>query len=114
MHQHTRNGVTYAPVWQTWNVVRVLHTSQPVTTSTSSVDECPKARAPRNSADEVASSVPSLRERMQIARIERRMTIDDLAQTLRCDADTLAGFERGDEVLTEALQRTIRRILDLS
>ena len=112
MHEYTRNGVVYAPVWQTWNVVRAVHTSQPVTNSTSSVDECPKARAPRNS--EAASSVPSLRERMQIARIERRMTIDDLAQTLKCDADTLAGFERGDEVLTEALQRTIRRVLNLS
>ena len=108
---HTRQGVDYAPVWQTWTVVRSLHSTQPVSND-ASVDECHKSK--RKSVDGTATLVPSLREQMQIARIERRMTIDDLAQSLRCDAETLAGFERGDEVLTEALQRTIRRVLNLS
>ena len=80
---------------------------------TSSNDDCAKGKASWSGGDDVATPTASLRERMQIARIERRMTINDLAQILRCDADTLGDFERGDEVLTEALQRTIRRVLNL-
>ena len=67
----------------------------------------------RPSSEDVTMSTSSLRERMQIARIERRMTIDDLAHALKCDAETLAGFERGDEILPESLQKTIRRVLNL-
>ena len=63
--------------------------------------------------DDCAGSMHALRERMQISRIERRMTIDELARALRCDAEVLAGFERGEEVITESLQTTIRRVLNL-
>ena len=103
--QHIRNGVTYAPVWQTWNVVR------PQATPTSTIPD--KGRSMRPSSEDVGVATSSLRERMQIARIERRMTIDDLANALKCDAETLAGFERGDEILPESLQKTIRRVLNL-
>lgn len=98
---HVRDGVSYAPVWQTWRVVRPSHRSGG------------DVAHGEDTSSSAVSGVPTLRERMQIARIERRMTVDDLAQALRCDAETLAGFERGDEVLPEALQRSIRRHLNL-
>jgi len=100
MHHHP-NGVTYAPVWQTWSVVRASVSST-------------KASAP---ADDVVvgrpSAASSLRERMQIARIDRRLSIDDLSRLIECDTETLAAFERGDEVLSERLQGAIRRVLRL-
>lgn len=102
MHRHS-NGVTYAPVWQTWNVVRAS-ASVPSTEASAPADDVVMDRP---------SATSSLRERMQIARIDRRMSIDDLSRLIECDTETLAAFERGDEVLSERLQSAIRRVLRL-
>ena len=49
----------------------------------------------------------SLRHRVQMARVDRRWSIDDLSQHARCDASALAAFERGDEILTDSVQRSV-------
>ena len=97
---HSRDGVVYAPVWQTWTPV---HTPSSRAPSASGTDEGAVS----------ASGVASMRERMQIARIDRRLSIHELACRVKCDAATLAAFERGDEVIDDDLQRRIRTALAL-
>lgn len=48
-----------------------------------------------------------LRERMQIARIQNRLTVHELAQRIRCDVETLAAFERGEGLVADEVQRRI-------
>ena len=79
----------YVPVWQTWSLIR--------TRSRTSTD------TPSSSTTVVARS-QDLRERMQIARIQNRLTVHELAQRVRCDVETLAAFERGEGVVSDEVQ----------
>ena len=90
----TVRGRTYVPTWQTWSFVR--REAPGATEATPSKDTCPR-----------------LRERMQIARIEQRLTVLELAQRVHCDVETLAAFERGEEILDDTTQRRLRRELKL-
>jgi ribosome-binding protein aMBF1 (putative translation factor) len=101
--QHTVNGVAYVPMWQTWTVVRP---------SVNATHEQNNGVTVESKSFENSSSM--FRERMQIARIKHRMTIDGLANVLKCDSETLASFERGDEVMPESLQHQIRKVLNIS
>lgn len=56
---------------------------------------------------------PDFRLQVQTARIERRWSIADLGSRVQCDVETLAAFERGDEVLDHAVVSRVRRILQL-
>lgn len=87
----------YVPVWQTWNLVQ----HRPVV-------------APSDDSTQVStgSSVgkthtQDIRERMQIARIQRRLTVHELATLVRCDVETLASFERGEGVVSDTVQERI-------
>lgn len=53
----------------------------------------------------------AMRERVQIARIDQRMTVSDLADQVGCDVDTIVAFEGGDEILSNDLQKKIRSVL---
>lgn len=85
---------TYHPVYQTWHTVRPRASNAPV------------EAAPTITAVE-------LRTQAQHARIERHFPIADLAAKVACSPETLAGFERGDEVLTPEQMRSLRRVLGL-
>lgn len=99
---HVREGVRYVPVWQTWTTVRAPTTSAPVDESASTGQMSSKQH------------IAQLRERMQVARIDRRLSIEELSHAIECDAETLAAFERGEEVLSDSHQRAIRRLLNLT
>lgn len=100
--QHERGGVVYATTWQTWEIV-----TNNIDAST--LDEASTATTPR---DVTASTTrTTLREQIQVARIEQRLSIDALSQRIGCDADALAAFERGDGVLTDAILVRMRRVL---
>jgi transcriptional regulator with XRE-family HTH domain len=55
-----------------------------------------------------------LRERMQIARIQNRLTVHELAQRVRCDVETLAAFERGEGLVADDVQMRIVAALRLT
>ena len=84
----------YAPVWQTWTLLR----HRPTTSATA---------ATTAGAAVVAPTQTTLRERMQIARIQNRLTVHELAQRTGCDVETLASFERGEGVVSDDVQRRI-------
>lgn len=89
------NGVTYLPTWQIWEMIRPQ----------------PRGDAASMDGDETLvnnDSRRAVRERVQIARIEQRMTVNELANRVKCDTDTIVAFECGDEILSEELQRRIR------
>ena len=88
----------YRHVWLTWNLVRTNAPRLPV--------ESP------HQADR-ARPTAELRYRVQMARVERRWSVVDLATRVQCDAETLAAFERGDEVLSGELQQRLRTELEL-
>lgn len=87
----------YRPVWLTWNLV-------PTTKVATMRDAIPSV-APRPSSE--------LRYRVQMARVERRWSVADLATRVKCHTETLAAFERGDEVLHQDLQHRVRTCLEL-
>lgn len=91
-------AVEYAPVWQTWNLIR----------------QCPTATSASATASATApEAAHDLRERMQIARIQNRLTPHDLARMVGCDVETLAAFERGEGVVSGDVQARIRAELRL-
>jgi ribosome-binding protein aMBF1 (putative translation factor) len=87
----------YRPLFLTWQLLQPTRAAPP-------------SSAPTSAA---AAAEPPLRQRVQTARIERRWTVAELAQRVRVDEETLAAFERGDEVLASELQRRLRQALDL-
>ena len=88
----------YRPVWQTWSMV------QPPQRGRTTTEAAPAAAAPVSQVD----AHEAWRQRIQIARIERRWSIADLASRVQCDVATLAAVERGEEVLdADARQRLI-------
>ena len=90
----------YHRVWLTWNLV---HTPKgPAAAATAAA---PAVAPPRPTAE--------LRFRVQMARVERRWSVADVAERVQCDMETLAAFERGDDVLNAALQQRLRSALDL-
>jgi ribosome-binding protein aMBF1 (putative translation factor) len=89
----------YHEVWQTWTLVQ----RTPVVEEASSATSGPLTSNP----------IVRMRERMQIARVRRRLSISELAARVDCDVHTLSGFERGDEVVDDVTQRRIAKILGL-
>jgi len=86
----------YRPICQKWTIIRHTHVDTVPTNDT--VEQ---------------RSVQDLRERVQTARIERRMAISELAQRVKCDVETLAAFERGEEIVSEAVQKRLNEVLRL-
>ena len=89
----------YVRVYQTWNLVSSAG-----------------ARKEGDYQSEVVSveRVPDFRHRVQMARIERSWSILELSSKIGCDVDTLAAFERGDDILSADLRTALSRILELS
>lgn len=54
-----------------------------------------------------------MRWRVQRARIERRLALHELASLVRCEATTLAAYERGDESLDARCLERVRATLNL-
>lgn len=89
----------YETVWQTWSVVTDARASS--------------TRAESDCAQGTQAFHDDFRLRLQIARIERRWSIADLAQRVRCATEVLASYERGEDVVSADLRRRLVVELDL-
>ena len=88
----------YAPVWQTW-----------VMMDSSAADH----KTPDVEGRSLRPVQHMLREQVQMARIQRRWSIGDLAREVGCPAQTLIDFERGDEILSRDLQVKLCNLMGL-
>lgn len=85
----------YIPVFQTWNMVRPgVHD------------------APFGGEDAVDGKTShDVRHRVQQARVERRMTVRDIASNVGCDPGVFAAFERGSGILpTETMKKLLKEL----
>lgn len=129
----------YVRVYQTWNMLRRTTESSDVSTTHSHSLGGGDGRVSNHSriGGTVGSSVgggggggsgggitstsgarsvdmASFRHAVQMARVERSLSIQELSNRVKCDPDTLSAFERGDDVLSEDLQRSLKYILGLA
>lgn len=87
----------YKELHQTWDLIRPSgHTA-------------PKDGAA--AAPAACGGEEKARHRIQKLRIEKRLSVGQLAAAVDCDAETLAAFERGDEVLGAPLMRRLEQRL---
>lgn len=89
--------MAYREVFQTWNFIVTEKRPSLVVSSDAPVD---------NSTEE-------WRHAVQRARIARRWSIAELARRIEHDAETLAAFERGTQVLDDTTHRRLRKQLGL-
>ena len=85
----------YIPVFQTWHMVR------PITQET-----------PFDGGDAVDGKANhDMRHRVQRARVERRMTVHEVAATVGCDPSVFAAFERGNGILpTDTMKKLMKEL----
>lgn len=88
--------MTHHQLWQTWELVR------PVAPRPSAAQNTPR----------IARS-DDFRKDVQKARIERRWSVSMLASECDCDVETLAAFERGDEVIAPSIQARLKAVLKI-
>lgn len=87
----------YKEVWQVWELVK----PQPETVVKDVVEH------------DVLERNNTFRFKMQTARIEKRMSIAELAAAVKCEVALLASFERGLEVIDSQMQSELRKILNI-
>lgn len=87
----------YVPVWQTWRMMRSTLPSQ----------------LPHDGSSVQAVNQDNFRKRAQMARIERQMRIDELAQCIGVSTTLLADFERDNAVLDANARLRLVTALDL-
>ena len=88
----------YKAVYQTWSMIRPsLGKADP------SEEMQPIAF--------VRSSESKTRHLIQKLRIEKRLTVAALADAVKCDVETLAAYERGDELLNTDMIKQLERYL---
>lgn len=102
----------YVPVWQTWTLVS---TSSVARAAVEGEHDAAFNVGRASCAPLAARATPAeeFRHRLQAARIDRRMSIAELALNVKCDAETLAAFERGTEAMDADMQRRLRNVLNL-
>lgn len=87
----------YKEVWQVWELVK----PQAETVLKDVVEQ------------DVLERNNTFRFKMQTARIEKRMSIAELASAVKCEVALLASFERGLEVIDSQMQSELRKILNI-
>lgn len=121
----------YVRVYQTWNMLRrtTLHENGDVSTTTATlgrgegVSNNPRIGGGSGGGGVGGSSsgsgvrsvdMASFRHAVQMARVEKSLSIQELSNKVKCDPDTLSAFERGDDVLSEDLQRSLKHLLGIT
>jgi ribosome-binding protein aMBF1 (putative translation factor) len=94
------NLESYVRVYQVWSLL----------SNKQKLDELPMSNA---MAYQSTPTYPDLRHKAQMARVERGLSIQDLSSKIGCTPETLAAFERGDEVLSTDLLQALRSALRL-
>ena len=92
----------YVRVYQTWHLLKrtnpTVKVSEPGASTT-----CVASRPVQQ----------ELRHVIQMARVERCLSIQDLSTKIKCSPETLSAFERGDEVLSEDMQKALKEVLNI-
>ena len=91
----------YSAVWQSWDLIQPIHLNPENTTFVESTDS-----SHNNSTEDV-------RQNVQRIRIDKRLSIPVLAAQIKCDANTLAAFERGDDILPHDVYKRLLKELKL-
>lgn len=87
----------YKTVHQTWRFVRAApHSEEEVTDA---------------AAKTAQDTTLSTRHRLQRLRIENRVSIPRLAEMIKCDANIISAYERGDETLGDDVVQKMERVL---
>ena len=108
----------YVRVWQTWDLV-CPQTQDKMSTMTTTGPRYTNTNiggttvVDVDTSSSLDASAESMRQKVQRARIERRMSIASLASEVMCTAETLAAFERGDGVLSSDVRARIFKLLKL-
>ena len=104
----------YRAVWLTWDLVSPSAAGAArAAPNKDEGKETARNGAPGTDAFHHENHRLELRHRSQRARVEKRLSVDDLAVLVRCDSETLAAFERGDEVLSAEHQQRLRKVLEV-
>jgi len=90
----------YISVWETWDRITTASPQEEVVDKTTETNV-------------VLHDNQQLRQRVQRARIEQRMSIATLAMHVTTTADVLSAFERGDGILDSELQKRVTKYLKL-
>lgn len=77
----------YEEVWQAWSFLKEEKTS----------DDSPSSLS--KASEESKTSALEARRKVQMARVERRLSIHDLAKKCNTDSDSISAYEKGDDVL---------------
>lgn len=91
--------IEYTQLWQTWSLVRPVVATTPSTV--------------RHERGNPLVRPDELRMLVQKARVEQRWSVAALAARCECDVETLAAFERGDEVIHPSIQARLKAVLRL-
>ena len=115
-------GARYRAVWQTWTF-QAAGARAGARPAAAEAGAAAGGGAAADAAPPPAAACSSLRApgvadewrgRMQTARVERRLSIADLAARVHVDVARLAGLERGDEVVDAETRARIERALGLA
>ena len=98
-HDDATRGPEYRPAFQTW---RLVHGPPRAAVSHGPATE-------KHAGEQVAEE--KTRHRLQRLRIDRRMTVAQLADAVKCDVAVVAAYERGDAVLDADVVRRMERVL---
>ncbi|MBM74316.1 MAG: hypothetical protein CMK59_02850 [Proteobacteria bacterium] len=83
----------YKPVYQTWKMVRPVYSA-----------------GDQEKMDHSDLAEGKLRHHFQQQRIGKRLSIAELAEAISCDTETLAAYERGDDLLNADMIKKLKRI----
>lgn len=89
----------YHRVWQTWVIRR------PATNETTEVDVA--------GSHPQTNSLADFRYKMQMARVNRGWSIQDVSERVQYDPSLLAAFERGEDVVPVEVQSSLARCLKI-
>ena len=94
-------------------MVKTTVDAPPVPASTPPHESSHATAATDSGAGGPTAPLQEWRRKMQTARIQNRWSIADLADHIKSDHESLAGFERGDMVLAGDSLRRLREALSL-
>ena len=87
----------YFPVHQTWSFVQHNNKNTEITTKNT-----------------ILSSNDKNRNMIQVARIKKKTSIQDLAREVCIEPSLLSSFERGDDVLSKETLEQICKVLNIT
>lgn len=91
----------YVRVWQMWNLLQVSDNRNHPPVKESETTDISTPHAEDN----------SLRHRLQMARVDKGISIQATAEAIRCSRESLAAYERGEDELSSDTVRQLQKFL---